>query len=151
MASACCWSSQWWLRSTQEMSDQEDIPHIQGQEWQQRGETPCPRSGEGAVRRYPTSKVRSSNCEEIPHVQGQEQQQKGETPCPRLGAGTVRRYPTSKVRSSSEETSHIQSKRTPTKTVGTDRGHQRVDILKLHHRKLANLITRTTALSNAKN
>ena len=36
---------------------------------QLREDTPCPRSGAKAVRRYPTSKVRSSR-EEIPHVQG---------------------------------------------------------------------------------
>ena len=48
-------------------------PHP-NQEWQPRGATPHPRSGGAAVRRYPSSKVRSSGCwssrEEIPHVQG---------------------------------------------------------------------------------
>ena len=34
-----------------------------------RGATPRSRSGRGAVRRYPLSKVRSSH-EEIPHIQG---------------------------------------------------------------------------------
>ena len=36
----------------------------------QRGDTPCPRSGAAAKRRYPTSKVRSGACDEIPYVQG---------------------------------------------------------------------------------
>ena len=58
----------------------EELPHAQGQGWQLGGATPCPRSGgcmgaggpreaiphsrsEGVVvRRYPSSKVRSSGC-----------------------------------------------------------------------------------------
>ena len=36
----------------------EKIPHIQGQEWWPRGDTPRPRSEEAAVRRYPMSKVK---------------------------------------------------------------------------------------------
>ena len=72
----------------------EELPHIQGQGRHprgatppprsggregtggSRGATPCSRSGGAAVRRYPSSKVRSSGCacwssrEEIPHAQG---------------------------------------------------------------------------------
>ena len=68
------------------------------------------------------------------------------------------RYPTPKIRnsavfcwSSCEEIPAIQSKRNPSKTVGAERGHQRTDRLWNHnHRKLANLITWTTVLSNSK-
>ena len=43
----------------------------------------------------------------------------------------------------------VQGKRNPTKMVGVARGHQRADTLKhRNHRKLVNLITWTTALSN---
>ena len=59
---------------------QEELPHVRGQGQQPRGatprprsggcagaeepreDTPCSRSGEMAVRRYPLSKVRSSSC-----------------------------------------------------------------------------------------
>ena len=58
----------------------------------------CPRSVEAALRRCPTSKVRSSGREEMPLIQGQEQWPRGDTPGPRSGAATERRYPTSKVR-----------------------------------------------------
>ena len=61
-------------------SSLKELPHARGQGWQPRGATPCPRSGScvgtggprGAtprsrsggvtVRRYPSSKVRSSSC-----------------------------------------------------------------------------------------
>ena len=48
-----------------------------------------------------------------------------------------------------EEIPHVQGKRNPSKTVDVVRGHQRVDTLKQNHRKLTNLITPTTALSNS--
>ena len=51
--------------------------------------------------------------------------------------------------SSLEEISHVQGKRNPSETVGVARGHQRADAETHNHRKLANLITRTTALSNS--
>ena len=51
--------------------------------------------------------------------------------------------------SSLEEILHVQGKSNPNKTAGTERGHQRADRLKPQHRKLANLITWTTALSNS--
>ena len=39
-----------------------------------------------------------------------------------------RRYPTSKVRNNGhEEIPYVQGKRNPSKTVGAERGHQRVD------------------------
>ena len=50
--------------------------------------------------------------------------------------------------SSREEIPYVQGKRNPNKTVGVARGHQREDTLNRNHRKLANLNTRTTALSN---
>ena len=50
----------------------------------------------------------------------------------------MRRYPSSKVRSSGcalleehEEIPHVQGKRNPSKMLGTERGHQRADTLKL--------------------
>ena len=67
----------------------------------------------------------------------------GATPCPRYEAAAVLCW------SSHEAIPHIQGKRKPSKTVGTERGHQRADRLKPDHRQLANLITRTTALSNS--
>ena len=96
-------SGEWWLCGVGVASGREEIPHVQGQEQWPRGDTPRPRSGAAAVRRYPMSKVRSSSREVIPHVQGQEQPLRGDTPCPRSGAVAVRRYPTSKVRSSGRE------------------------------------------------
>ena len=66
--------------------------------------------------------VRSSGQEEIAQVKGQERWPRGDTPSP------------------------VQGKRNPSKTVGVVRGHQRADMLKHNHRKLANLITQTTAL-----
>ena len=51
--------------------------------------------------------------------------------------------------SSREEISHVQGKKNPSKTVGVARGHKRADTLNHNHRKLANLITRATALFNS--
>ena len=62
----------------------EEIPHVQGQERQQRG--------------VPMTRVRSHSREEIPNVQGQEWWPRGVTPLPRLGAMSERTYPTSKKR-----------------------------------------------------
>ena len=79
-----------------------------------------------------------------------QEQPRGATPHPRSGAAADRSYPTSKVRSGSqEEITHVQGKRNPSKTVGAERGHQRADRLNHHHRKLTNMITWTTALSNS--
>ena len=39
-------------------------------EAQQRGGTPCVRSGAVAERSYPTPEVRGSGQEELPHIQG---------------------------------------------------------------------------------
>ena len=57
----------------------------------------------------------------------------------------------SKVSSSShEETPHIRGKRNTSKTVGTERGHQRADALKPYLQKSSQSNhTRTTALSNS--
>ena len=44
-----------------------------------------------------------------------------------------------------EEIPHVQGKRNPSKTAGVARGHQRNHT----HRKLVNLITQATALSNS--
>ena len=84
------------------------------QEWP-REDTPCPRSGAMAERRYSTSKS---------------------------GPETMRRYPKSKVGSSAvlcwsscEEILHVQGKRNPSKTVGAEGGHQRADRLKPQSQK----------------
>ena len=62
---------------------------------------------------------------------------RGATPRSRSGGAAMRRYPSSKVRSSSctlleqlWRDTHIQGKRNPSKTVGTERWHQRADRLK---------------------
>ena len=75
---------------------------------------------------------------------------------PRSGAVAERSCPTSKVKSSScalleqhEEIPHVQGKRNPSEMVGTERGYQRETHWNHNHRQLANLITRTTALSNS--
>ena len=47
------------------------------------------------------------------------------------GQAVERRFPMSKVSSSGlEEIPHVQGKRKPSKTVGSERGHQRADTLK---------------------
>ena len=63
----------------------------------------------------------------------------------------MRRYPSSKVRSrGSEEITHNQGKRNPSKMVGIARGHQRADTLKPYSQKTSQSNhTRTTALSNS--
>ena len=63
----------------------------------------------------------------------------------------VRRYPSSKVRSrGSEEITHNQGKRNPSKMVGVVRGHERADTLKPYSEKTSQSNhTRTTALSNS--
>ena len=59
-------------------------------------------------------------------------------------------YPTSKVRGSGcEEIPHVQGKRNPSKTVGTERGHKRADRLKPQSQKASQSCHRTTALSNS--
>ena len=50
---------------------------------------------------------------------------------------------------SSEETPHIQSKRSPSKTVSAERGHRRADKLKPHAQTTSQSVTRTPALSNS--
>ena len=61
----------------------------------------------------------------------------------------MRRYPSSKVRSSPEEIPHVQGKRNPSKTVGVARGIRGQTHCNHNHRKLVNLLTRTTAFSNS--
>ena len=51
------------------------------------------------------------------------------TPCPRLGAAAALRW------SSHEEIPHLQGKRNPSKTINTERGHQRADRLKPQSQK----------------
>ena len=91
------------------------------------GATPCPRSGGCMGAGGP----------------------RGATPHSRSGGGAVRRYPSSKIRSSHEEIPHVQSKRNPSKTVGVARGIRGQTHWNHNHRKLVNLITWTTALSNS--
>ena len=50
--------------------------------------------------------------------------------------------------SSREEIPHVQGKRSPIKTVGVARGHQRADTLKPSQKTSQSNHTRTTALSN---
>ena len=69
---------------------------------------------------------RSGSGEEVPHIQGQEQQL-------RFPGAAVKRYP------------NVQGKKTQSKTVGPERGHHKKD------RKLANLITWTTAWTKSIN
>ena len=78
--------------------------------------------------------------EELLLVQGQEGQRWGDTPRPRLGAVAALCW------SSPEEIPHAQGKRNPVcltceASEGRHTNH--------NHRKLANLITQTTALSNS--
>ena len=52
--------------------------------------------------------------------------------------------------SSREEIPHVQGKRSPSKTVGVARGHQRADTLKPYSQKTSQCNhTRTTAFSNS--
>ena len=96
----------------------------------QKGDTPRPRSGAAARRNYPTSKVRSSSQEELPHVQGQKQRL-------RFAGAAMKRSFMSKVRKTQ---ARRQALREGVRGQ-TDWNH--------NHRRLANLITRTTALSNS--
>ena len=75
-----------------------------------RGATPHPRSGAVAGRSYPTPEVRGGSQEEQPHVQGA------------VAALCWR---------SCEEIPGVQGKRNPGKMVGTERGDQGADRLKL--------------------
>ena len=74
-------------------------------------------------------KVRRGGSEDIPLVQGKEHWM-----C--FAVAAMKRP-------------YIQGKRSPSKTVGVARGHQRADTLKPYSRNLVNLITQTTALSNS--
>ena len=81
-----------------------------------------------AERSYSTFKVRSNSCEEIPLIQDKEQQL-----C--FAGAALKRYPMSKVR----ETQVRQVLREASE--GRHTNH--------NHRKLVNLITWATALSNS--
>ena len=80
-----------------------------------------------AKRSYSTFKIRRGGCEEIPLVQGQEQWL-------HFAGAAIKRY------------SIYQGKRNPSKTVGVATGQTHWNH---NHRKLANPITWTTALSNS--
>ena len=127
-------------------------------------------SAGAAERSYPTFEVWGSGWEELPHVRGEGraaerskphiqgavaarvqegrekllhvQGQEGR-PRPRYRAAAVLCW------SSREEIPHVQGKRNPSKKVGVVRHHQRVAHWNHNHRKLAYLITWTTALSNS--
>ena len=67
-----------------------------------------------------------------------------------------KRFPTSKVRNSNcalleqpEEIPHIQGEGNPSKTVGTERGHQRADRLKPQSQKTSQSDQMDPALSNS--
>ena len=72
---------------------QEELPHVQGQGWQQRGATLRPKSGAAAERSYPTSQVRGGGREELSPAQGQGWQAGGAAPCPRPGVAVGRNNP----------------------------------------------------------
>ena len=82
-----------------------------------------------AERSYSMFKVRRGGCEEIPLVQGKEQQL-------HFAGAAVKRYPKSKVRETQVRWQVLQET-----SEGRHTNH--------NHRKLANLITWTTALSNS--
>ena len=86
--------------------------------------------GTAAERRYPTSKVRSGSQEELPHVQGQKQRL-------RFARAATKRSFMSKVRKTQVRRQVLREGIRGQ----TDWNH--------NHRQLANLITRTTALSNS--
>ena len=107
-------------------SNGEELSHVGSQGRWRRGATPRPRSGAAAGKSNPTSielllrrrkrgernhatfKVRKGNHEKILLVLGKEQR-----PC--FSGAAMKRY---------------QGKRSPSKTVGIARGHQRADTLK---------------------
>ena len=68
--------------------------------------------------------VRGCGWEELPHARGRGRQLGEATPLSSYEAVAVLCW------SSHEEIPHIQGKRKPSKTVGTERGHQRADRLK---------------------
>ena len=118
-------------------------------EWQvagQRGHTPCPRSGTGAVRRYPMSKFRSGAVRRYPTSKVRRGAMRRYPMC-KVRSGAIRRYPMSKVRSGGrEEIPHIQGQRNVSKMVGAEKGQADRNH---NHRKLMNLLTWTTALSHS--
>ena len=103
----------------------EELPHAWGQGQRLRGATPRLRSGAAAERSYPTSEERSSGWEELPHIWGKKQRLRGATPHLRKEVAAALCW------SSREERPHIQGKRNPSNMVGTERGDQRADRLKL--------------------
>ena len=58
-------------------------------------------------------------------------QLRGDTPCPRSGVVAVLCW------SSHEELLHVQDKRSSSKTVGAERGHQRTDTLQPYSQKIS--------------
>ena len=98
-------------------SDWEELPHIQGEA--------TARAQEGRES-YSTFKVRRGGREEIPLFQGKEQQL-------HFAGAAVKRYPTSKVRETQVRWQVLQE------------GIRGQTHWNLNHRKLINLITRTTA------
>ena len=116
----------------------EELPHVEGQRQLPRQATAGPRSGVAAEaaararrakRSYSTFKVRRGSCEEIPLVQGKEQKL-------RFTGAALKRYPTSKVRET-----QVRWQVSQEASEGRHTNH--------NHRKLINLKTRTTALSNS--
>ena len=85
------------------------------------------------------------------------QRQKGDTPRPRLGAAARRNYPTSKVRSSGcalleqprRDPFMSKVRKTQVRRQVLREGIRGQTDWNHNHRQLANLITRTTALSNS--
>ena len=96
-------AAEWWSRS-----GWEGLHHVQG--------------GDG--RSYSRPKVRGGWRKELPQAQAHGWWPRGATPRPRSGAAAALCW------NSFEEIPHIQGKSYPSKTVGTERGHQRADRLK---------------------
>ena len=87
--------------------------------------------------------VQKRGREELPQILGQEWQPRENTLLPRYGAVVALYW------SMHEEIPHVQGKRNPSKTVGTEKWHQREDRLKPHSQTTSQSVTRTTGLSNS--
>ena len=133
-------------------SSWEELPAVWGQGPRPRGATPRWRSKAASKTSYRRPEVRGGGrggCagkegqEELLHIQGQEGQLWGDTPRPRgkeqklrFTGAALKRYPTSKVRET-----QVRWQVSQEASEGRHTNH--------NHRKLINLKTRTTALSNS--
>ena len=132
---------------------------VRAQEWL-RGAIPRPRSEATARRGYPTPQVRGNSWEDQPNIQGVvaawAQRAEKSYSTFKVREAAMRRYPSYKVRSSSCALLEQPWRDTPrwrqgnpSKMVGVVRGIRGKIHWNHNHRKLVNLITQTTALSNS--